>query len=231
MNIAILQLIEGARAARGLTVVIDVFRAFSVVCYAAGNGASRIITVGELEKAYELKRQNPAFVLMGERRGKKMPGFDYGNSPTEIEHVDLEGKTVILTTSAGTQGIVNAAGADQIMTGSFVNARAVVDYIRSRNPATVSLVCMGDQALSPSDEDTLFAHYVKHLLEEKSVDFQTLREHLQDCPGAAKFFDETKTWAPQRDFDLCMDLNRYDFVLRAHEESADQYALVRVPRG
>ena len=48
MNIQILQLIEGARAARGLTVVIDVFRAFSLEAYLLAAGADRVIPIGEI---------------------------------------------------------------------------------------------------------------------------------------------------------------------------------------
>lgn len=59
MNIWILHLIEGARQARGLTVVIDVFRAFSVEAYFLANGADAIIPVGDAELAYRLKAENP----------------------------------------------------------------------------------------------------------------------------------------------------------------------------
>lgn len=135
MNIKILQLIEGARKAEGLTVIIDVFRAFSVACYVFNNGAEKIIPVGSLETAYALKEENGEFILMGERKGKILPGFDYGNSPAHVQGVDFSGKTVIHTTSAGTQGIVNAVKADEIITGSFVNARAVARYILQRKPA------------------------------------------------------------------------------------------------
>jgi 2-phosphosulfolactate phosphatase len=228
MNIAILQLIEGARAAQGLTVVIDVFRAFSVACYVIGNDAEKIITVGELEKAYDLKKRNPAYLLIGERHGKRMPGFDYGNSPTELETVDLAGRTVVQTTSAGTQGIVNATAASEIITGSFVNAHAVIDYIRARRPDEVSLVCMGTEALEPSEEDTLCAHYLKHQLEGKTIDFPVIGTHLRDCPNARKFFDDAKPWAPRRDFDLCMDLDRFNFVLRAERDSEGYFALTRI---
>ena len=85
MNIKILQLIEGARKAEGLTVIIDVFRAFSVACYVFNNGAEKIIPVGSLETAYALKEENGEFILMGERKGKILPGFDYGNSPAHVQ--------------------------------------------------------------------------------------------------------------------------------------------------
>ena len=42
MKVEILEFVEGARRARGITVIIDVFRAFSVACYAADAGAARI---------------------------------------------------------------------------------------------------------------------------------------------------------------------------------------------
>ena len=63
MNIRVLQLIEGAKAARGITVVIDVFRAFSVEAYLFHRGAERVIPVGDVELAYQLKNENPHYIL------------------------------------------------------------------------------------------------------------------------------------------------------------------------
>ncbi len=146
MHIDILDLIEGAKQARGLTVIIDVFRAFSTACYVVGNGARQIIPVGDVDLAYKLREENPDYILMGERKGKMLPGFDYGNSPTEIQTVDFSGKTVIQTTSAGTQGFANAKDADALITGSFVNAEAIVAYIKKKSPEKVALVCMGTWA-------------------------------------------------------------------------------------
>jgi len=119
MKIKILHLIDGAKQARGLTVIIDVFRAFSTACYVFGNGAKKIIPLGDIDIAHKLKKENPNFLLIGERFGKKPEGFDYGNSPTQIENVDFTDKTIIQTTSAGTQGIANATNADEIITGGF----------------------------------------------------------------------------------------------------------------
>jgi hypothetical protein len=73
----------------------DVFRAFSSACYFFGNGAEMIIPVGDISKAYKLKKDFPDFILVGEREGKKPEGFDYGNSPSQIENVDFTGKTTL----------------------------------------------------------------------------------------------------------------------------------------
>jgi 2-phosphosulfolactate phosphatase len=215
MDIRILHLIEGAREARGLTVVIDVFRAFTVACYFIGNGAERVIPIGDIELAYELKKRFPGFILAGERHGKIMPGFSWGNSPAHIEHEDFTGKTILQTTSAGTQGIANAGNAGEIISGSFVNAGAIIRYIRARNPAVLSLVCMGEEALRPSEEDTFFAEYVKAVLEGKKPDFPAMVELIRNTSGR-RFFDPANAESePPRDFELSLDLDRFDFVLRA----------------
>lgn len=45
--------------------------------------------------------------------------------------IEIFWKTVIHTTSAGTQGIVNAVKADKIITGSLINAKAIAEYIKN----------------------------------------------------------------------------------------------------
>ena len=140
MEVTIHQLLEGAREARGVTVVIDVFRAYSVESYAFAGGMERIYPVGNLEEAYELKREHPDFLLCGEREGRKQEGCDFGNSPLEIMKSNVQGRTMIHTTSAGTQGLENATGADVLLAGALVNAKATAEYIRRLNPQHVSLV-------------------------------------------------------------------------------------------
>ncbi|MBE7044908.1 MAG: 2-phosphosulfolactate phosphatase [Ruminococcaceae bacterium] len=217
MKIHILHMIEGAKAARGLTVVIDVFRAFSVEAYFFASGAEKIIPVGNAEIAYRLKEENPDMILAGERHGKILPGFDVGNSPSELLRLDVEGKTVVHTTSAGTQGIANATGADEILGGSLVNAKAIARYIKQSGAEEVSLVCMGLEALAQTEEDNLCAEYIKSLLEGTELDMDTEIEKLRHTSGA-KFFDPAQNDVfPQADFDLCTRCNCFDFVVRFHK--------------
>lgn len=214
MNIRILQLIEGARAAHGLTVVIDVFRAFSLEAYLLAAGADRVIPIGEVDAARALKAGDPNRILAGERQGAILPGFDIGNSPSQLSRVDVTGKTVIHTTSAGTQGIANAIHADEILGGSLVNARATADYIRKSGAEEVSLVCMGLEALAPTEEDTLCAEYIKSLLEDRPIDLRGALEELRRTAGA-KFFDPAMAEVfPTDDFWMCIDVDRFDFVMK-----------------
>jgi 2-phosphosulfolactate phosphatase len=223
MQINILQLLEGAKKAEGLTVIIDVFRAFSTACYAVDAGVLKIYPVGDLEKAYQLKLQNPDFILVGERNEQKPEGFDFGNSPSQLLNSDLMGKTMVHTTSSGTQGIANATGADEIITGSFVNASAIVRYILEQNPEKVSLVCMGYSCRYPTDEDTLLAVFIKNELEGIPNDFHAMVEQLRVGDGARFFAPEKQEWAPMADFDLCLSLNRFNFVLKVLQEEGQNY--------
>ena len=81
-NIQIDHLIEGAKRARGLTVIIDVFRAFSVESYLVSLGAGAIRPVGSIDRAKELHQMFPESLTIGERLGRQLPGFDFGNSPS-----------------------------------------------------------------------------------------------------------------------------------------------------
>lgn len=214
MNIRTLHMIEGAREARGIAVIIDVFRAFSTEAYLFARGAKKVIPVGEESLARRLKEENPGVILAGERRGKILPGFDMGNSPAQAEELDVAGKTVVHTTSAGTQGIANAIHADEILGGSLVTARAIVDYIKSRGAAEVSLVAMGLDAVSETEEDTLCADYIRALLEGRELDMESEVEKLKTTSGA-KFFDPAQSDVfPEDDFHMCVAVDKFDFVLR-----------------
>ncbi|MBT3382880.1 MAG: 2-phosphosulfolactate phosphatase [Prolixibacteraceae bacterium] len=223
MDIQISQLLEGAKNARGLTVIIDVFRAFSTACYTFEIGATKIFPIGDISLAYKLKEQNPQYILIGERNEQKPPGFDFGNSPSQLIRRDLSDKTIVHTTSSGTQGITNATKADEIITGSFVNAGAIVRYIQLKQPETVSLVCMGYACEYPTDEDTFCAEYIKNELEAKPNDFGKMVKIMRSGSGARFFDKEKQEWSPQKDFDLCLDLNRFDFVLKVEREDDLNY--------
>ncbi len=219
MKIQTLHLLDGAKKAQGITVIIDVFRAFSTACYAFNQGASGIIPVASIDTAYRIKEQNPGFLLMGEREEQKPPGFDFGNSPAHLLHIDLEGKTLIHTTSSGTQGIEAATRASEIITGSFVNAGAIVRYIKKQNPELVSLVCMGYACEYPTDEDTLCAAYLTNELTGVQSGFSEMVKTIRKGSGSRFFEPKNQEWSPKEDFSLCLNLNRFNFVLKYNKGS------------
>lgn len=219
MNIKILQLIEGAKQATGLTVIIDVFRAFTVEAYLVNNGVEKLIPVGDKQIAYDYKEKYKDCILIGERRGIMLEGFDYGNSPTQIEKIDFSGKTVVHTTSSGTQGIANAKNAKEILTGSLVNAKAIAEYIKMQNPKDVSLVCMGNGGEFEAKEDTLCAEYIKSLLEGKKPNLDKEIENLKNIAGKRFFDPKLQDIFPERDFYLATELNKFNFVLKLEKDN------------
>ena len=220
MDIEVFHLIEGAKQAGGTAVIIDVFRAFSMECYLYALGAGEVRPVGTIRETFTWKEKDRDCILIGERHGKKIDGCDLGNSPSSIDPGLIRGKRVIHTTSAGTQGIVNAVRADEILTGSFVNAKAVAAYIRKKRPEKVSLVCMGKEGLAAAEEDELCAVYLKSLLTGNGM--PDIDRKLGDLRfgGGAHFFDpELREIFPEQDFWMCIARDRFDFVLRIKKDS------------
>ena len=218
-RVNILHLVEGAKQAEGLTVIIDVFRAFSLECYLYDMGVKEIRPVSAIEEAFALHDHIENSILIGERGGEKCAGFDYGNSPSAILKEHVADKTILHTTSAGTQGVANAVNASEIITGSLVNAKAVAQYIMTQQPEVVSLVCMGNGGVRPAAEDELCAEYIKSILEGK--EFQdmekkvaVLREH-----GGEHFFDQARQHIyPEADFWMCIEYNRFPFIIKVERD-------------
>ena len=221
MKTKIISSYQKAHLAEGLTVVIDVLRAFTTCCFVLKNGAKTIIPVSDVDVAYKLITDNPHFISIGERKGLKLSGFNYGNSLAEIEHVNLKGKTVILTTSAGTQGIVNAVNADMVITGAFVNAQAVINHIRKQKPKIVSFVVTDNRY--EDNEDFMYASYIISCLKGDQLSFNRIKKHLINHPIAEGFLKKPMTEYSQRDFHLSFDLNRFDFVIEAKKKNDQVY--------
>jgi len=220
VRVEIADFVDGARSARGLAVIIDVFRAFSLAAHAFGRGAAAIVPVAEIDEARKLKQQHPDHLLIGERHARPLPGVDCGNSPALLEAFDLSGRTLIHTSHAGTQGLCGATGADEVITGALVNAAAIVRYIRRRAPARVTLVRMGHEARERCAEDDYCAELLARRLQGESPDTSDVRERLRTAAGARKFFDPNCDWAPERDFELCTQVDRFDFVLRLDRQAS-----------
>lgn len=227
MKIEIVEFTEGAKRAEGVAVIIDVFRAFSVECYAYDAGAAQIIATSEIKSALKLKEAYKNSVLVGERNEKKIEGFDFGNSPTEILKADLVGKTIIHTTTAGTQGLINATKADTVITGSFVNSGAIVRYIKHLNPDIVYLVAMGYRAKESAEEDLLCAK----LLAEKLNGLNRITEKnisdLQFSSGKRFFNPANIDFSPPTDFFLCTMTDRFNFILKAVRRPDGNILLVK----
>jgi 2-phosphosulfolactate phosphatase len=200
-----------------------------VACYSFDAGASQYIAVGEVDAAFELQKKYSKSVLVGERNERKIDGFNFGNSPTEIIKADLMGCTVIHSTTAGTNGLVNAENADILLTGSFVNIGAIVRYIKYINPQDVFLVAMGYRAKISADEDLLCAKLIAERLnnEGNKNEYTELISDLRNGSGQRFFNPDNIEFSPPTDFFLCTMVDRFNFVLKAERRLDGNISLIK----
>lgn len=220
METEILHLVEGAKKATGVTIIIDVFRAFSLEATAFEKGCEKGVLTGTVEEAFAIKKEHPDWLLFGERDGRKVEGFDYGNAPSAIENRDLSHKTFIHTTTNGVQGIMNAVHATDILTGSFLNGEATVRYIKKLNPEHVSIVAMGWKD-GRTEEDELCAEYLSSLLHNSEMpDIDERIENLKYQEGKKFFVKENQDVFPEADFYICTKKNICDFAIKVEKEGS-----------
>ncbi len=200
--------LEGAKQATGITLIVDVFRAGNTILSCFQNMVEAVIPVGDLKRAYELKDRYPNYYLAGERNSFPPEGFDFGNSPSEASGFNLDEQTVILTSSAGTQGIVHAGKASRIFIATFGNAQSIVNYLTKLNPDMVSLVGMGFGSQEKADEDEACTWYIEQKLKGKQVDFRPLKEQLLQSEGAERL----RRIGRRDDLEICLKPDVFHYI-------------------
>ena len=208
MIVKIFEGIEGAQQAKGTVVIIDVLRAATVSAYLLDKGVSSITPVSTKEEAFELRKKDADYLLVGEEKGIKIDGFDIGNSPLEISlRNNLEGNKAIHRSSTGTQGLVHAKNAEEIIFGSFVTAQAIIDYLNFKLPKEVTFVPMY------AIDDHLFAEYMQaKLLGKKYLSKEEIKQKVGEEEWIKNhFLNPDNLSFPEEDFHLALDHNVFDF--------------------
>jgi 2-phosphosulfolactate phosphatase len=177
-----------------------VFRAFTTAAFCIAAGAREIVLVADHEEALAMKRDDRSLFLTGEIGGRPISGFDAGNSPSVIEKLDLSGRRVVQRTSSGTQGVVAATAAKEVLLGSLVIASATARHLATADE--VSVVAMGSSAQEPSEEDELGAAYI----------VAALRGEPFPAPLVLRGAD-WPDWFPRRDAELALEVDRFSFAL------------------
>ncbi len=145
-------------ALRGATVVvIDVLRATSTITSALAAGAREVRCFASVSAARRARRamaRRPG-LLCGERNGRKVPGFDLGNSPGDFTPASCGGRTLLLTTTNGTRALGRTLQARDVVIGCFLNLSAVAAHLAAGR-GDVALLCSGTEG-EVSAEDVAFA--------------------------------------------------------------------------
>lgn len=153
-----------------ISIYIDVLRASSTICAAIHNGAKEIIPVSNLEQAMKIysSLDRDIRLIGGEKNMKKPANFDLGNSPIEYSPELVSEKTIIFTSTNGTNIFGQASNSQFRIISAFVNFNASLKFLentisQNKHIQTINIFCAGNNFLF-SYEDTLCAgNYISQL--------------------------------------------------------------------
>lgn len=204
--------VEGARSARGVAVVIDVLRAFTVSAYALAGGATECRLVETVERARDLAGELPDAVLSAEVDGLPVPGVPISNSPAMIREADLRGRVLVQRTTSGVQAALAARACDQVVAGALVVAGATARLIRSLGPEVVTLVATAAPLGHP--EDRACADLLEALLlGRRPPDLDQLLAPLRRSDRYRRLRAGLQPGFPPADLDLALAPDTFDFAM------------------
>lgn len=125
-------------------VVVDVLRSCTSIATALANGAAKVLPVGTVEEATKLAQtlDPKSRVLSGERDGKKVSGFDLGNSPRDYTRERVEGKTLIFASTNASPLMAGLLGGREQRLLAYVNLSAVAEEVQKAAQDLV-IACAG----------------------------------------------------------------------------------------
>ncbi|MHB8590296.1 MAG: 2-phosphosulfolactate phosphatase [Candidatus Dormibacteraceae bacterium] len=207
--------IEGARQARGIAVVIDVLRAFSVSAYALAGGARECLLVTTTDEGRALAAKIPGALLSAEEDGLPLPGIPISNSPTLIVAADLKDRVLVQRSTAGTQVTAAVRQGVDIFAASLVVARATVQACLLRRPAQLTLIASADHP-----EDHACARYMEAVIRGEKPDVNRLLQPLRDTERYARVMSGRWPGFPATDLELALTADRFDFAMPATRGAA-----------
>jgi len=171
--------IAPSELAGSTVVMIDLLRASSTICQALAAGATEVVPFLEVDEALAAAAYDRANVVLGgERGGKRIDGFDLGNSPSEYTPTSVGGRRVLLTTTNGTRALHHARQGRRVIVGALLNLSAVVASVRDE--PQVDILCAGTNG-AESREDILAAGAIV----EKMISRDRVAWQINDSAKAA----------------------------------------------
>ncbi|WP_406010542.1 2-phosphosulfolactate phosphatase [Streptomyces sp. NBC_00637] len=204
-----------------VAVVVDVMRAFTVAAWAFGRGAERIVLAESLDEALVLKARHPEWVTL--KDGPPAPGFDTVNSPGLLRTLDLDGRTVVQKTTAGTVGALAVREAQLVLCAGFVVAEATARLLRTRGSDSVTFVVTGEDG--QAEEDLACAQYIARRVTGAGTGpaGEDSAEFLRRAAGsraAVELAEGVRQGVHPDDVALCLELDRFPFAMVATSEGS-----------
>ncbi len=159
-------------------IVIDVLRATSSIATAFSNGAKEVFPVNTVAEAGKIASNTfGGIVLAGEKNGVIIEGFHLGNSPSEYTEEKVKNKTVVFTSTNGSNAILKTRFAKISLLASFLNIGKVSNFLVEKN-SDFTIICAGKNNLF-CVEDTVCAGMIISFISE------TIDVELTDSAVAA----------------------------------------------
>lgn len=203
MNIKI---IEGIQQTKNLTdhvVVIDAFRASNTILAILEKGAEDIYIPSSNKQIDRLIREFPTSLYFGEVGGEQVDGADCDNSPSKAYKLNLEGRTIILSTSRGSRAVSSLKNAEKILIACFGNAKAVSAYLSKVSSKNITFVACGEEHGKRAIEDYECARYIQSLIEGKQTDYEQITSSIAKGTGANRLLRNGQL----EDLNFCLNLD------------------------
>jgi 2-phosphosulfolactate phosphatase len=198
----------------GAVVVIDVLRSFTTAAYALARGAREVVAVETVEAARALRALDPQALAIGAvGGGVPAAGLDLGNSPSQVDTLDLRGRRVILYTAGGTRGLAACDHAGTLLAASLNCAAATAAYLRQRRPPSVTLVVTGTWVDRDGDEDHACADLIEALLGGANPPREPYAARVRASDFGRRFLAGNVPHLPMADLDCCARVDCFDFAL------------------
>ena len=199
----------------GAVVVVDVIRAFTTAAYAFASGAAEIYLVGTVDEALVFKATHPGSLAMGENRGLRPEGFDLANSPAMARAADLDGRTLVQRTSAGTQGVVLAVDATRLWAASLVVASATARDVEAAGLGEPAYVITGrfEDRMNGGADDVLTAELIERARTGRPLEAKETSAALLATEEAAKTLALGSEHTDPHDIELAAAVDAFDFAM------------------
>lgn len=199
----------------GIVVAVDVLRAFTTAAYAFARGAREIWLCGTVAEALSLRDEVSNALVMGEDRGLRPAGFDLSNSPVEVAGADLADRVLVQRTSAGTQGVIAAAGAQHVFAASLVCASATARAMQAVGEVPVTYVITGRSRDAPDGgvDDLLTAQFIERARRGVPLDAEGTARAVATSPEAKRTLAHGPGHAHPDDIAYAVDIDRFAFAM------------------
>lgn len=202
-----------------IVVVVDILRATSCMVTAFGHGIRSIIPMADADACLQMRRSG--YIVAGERNGKKIDGFDLGNSPFHYIEEDFTGEKLAMTTTNGTVAINSSKQAKEVIIGAFLNISAITEYLKTKTE-DILILCAAWKG-KVNLEDTLFAGALVNKLKDQcayecdapqlaETSWLAAKNDINDYLKTSSHVQRLKNLNIQKDIEYCLTMDEYKLI-------------------